>query len=78
LSSNHHPIPLSGVVTHRGIPVGGLAIPLDTAEEFIEAFRLKYQSLGLDASLLGGNRVSHKLPISPDRQTEGIQHDPDF
>ncbi|MFZ4082735.1 MAG: hypothetical protein ACOYKN_16020 [Pirellula sp.] len=76
MSSNHHPPPLSGVVTQRGIPVGGLAIPSLNSSEFIQAFNQQYESLGLHARVLPGLKSNASLPIPPDPQTDGIPYDP--
>lgn len=77
MSSNHKPTPLSGVVTQRGIPVGGLAIPQDRPQEFIEAFLQQYQSLGLGAYLLNQRKLAGNPLKFPDRQSQDIPHDPD-
>ena len=70
LSSNHRPLPLPGVVTQRGIPVGALAIPPDHPDEFIRDFNRSYETIGLHASLL-------RLPSFPSPQSEPSPDNPD-
>ncbi|MFN6302798.1 MAG: hypothetical protein ACK42H_11470 [Planctomycetota bacterium] len=77
LSSNYHPPALSGVVTLRGIPVGSIAIPKDSSEEFIQEFELQYRSLGLGARMIPSSKLTSDLPSLPKPNKNQNPHDPD-
>lgn len=70
------------MVLHKGIPIGGLAIPTENSDEFIQVFRTEYQSLGLDAKLLASSASSMATPAGrakpPERQTQANPYNQDF
>ena len=75
VSSNHRPLPHPAVVLERGVPVGGISLPVDNPEAFFVEFQRQYGTVGLSLYRIVGlddGNVSHGQKVVGIEQVPGV------